>query len=191
MPIVSAMASERKEKAPSAIPHLRVAGIGHESVVDGPGLRTVLFLQGCPRRCPGCHNPETQPMEGGRDMETSLLIEELSAGYGLISGITFSGGEPFLQAGPLAELAIALRDKGFNILIYSGYTLEELLELGGRDAAVAALMDAGDILIDGPYIEAKHDPTLAFRGSLNQRILDLPASIKSKRAVAYAALPPF
>ncbi|MCL6560762.1 MAG: radical SAM protein, partial [Firmicutes bacterium] len=127
---------------------LRIAGVVRESVVDGPGLRYVVFAQGCPHRCPGCHNPETWDPAGGYE----ILLEELFADIilnPLLAGVTFSGGEPFLQAASFAALGVILREKGFNVVTYTGYTFEELLRM--PDEGVQDLLAATDILIDGPF----------------------------------------
>lgn len=152
---------------------LRIAGVVRESVVDGPGLRYVVFAQGCPHRCPGCHNPETWDPAGGYE----ILLEELVADIilnPLLAGVTFSGGEPFLQAASFAALGVVLREKGFNIVTYTGYTFEELLRM--PDEGVQDLLAATDILIDGPFLLAERDLTIPFRGSRNQRIINVHAS---------------
>lgn len=154
---------------------IKLAGIERNSVVDGPGLRTVLFVQGCPHRCPGCHNPQAQPWEGGYWRDVDSLAESLCAERG-IRGVTFSGGEPFAQAEALAYLAGKLKKAGLDIVVYSGYTYEELCEMAKNDGAVAALLENCDLLVDGPYLEEKRDIGLAFRGSSNQRIIDMPAT---------------
>ncbi|MBD5626393.1 MAG: 4Fe-4S cluster-binding domain-containing protein [Desulfovibrio sp.] len=154
-----------------AAPRLRLAGIVEDSIVDGPGLRLTIFTQGCPHGCPGCHNPETHPVNGGNYHS----LDELVARYRenpLLSGVTFSGGEPFLQAQPLALLAARIHALGGTVITYTGYIFEELASLARKDAAVAALLDATDLLIDGPYIEALRSLDIAWRGSSNQRLLD-------------------
>jgi anaerobic ribonucleoside-triphosphate reductase activating protein len=161
---------------------LKLAGILHHSVVDGPGLRTVVFLQGCPHRCPGCHNPQTQDPAGGYEMEADRLAAEICGRRGS-SGVTLSGGEPFFQPVPLARLALALKECGRHVIIYSGYTYEQLRERAAGEPAVAALLATADILIDGPFIREQKDMALLYRGSRNQRIIDLPASIKSGSVV--------
>lgn len=154
---------------------IKLAGIERNSVVDGPGIRTVLFVQGCPHRCPGCHNPQAQPWEGGYWREVSALAESLTEDRS-IRGVTFSGGEPFAQARALATLAGKLKEAGLDIVVYSGYTYEELDRMAQTDSSVAGLLKACDLLIDGPYQQENRDISLAFRGSSNQRIIDLPAT---------------
>lgn len=152
-------------------PRLRLAGIVEDSIVDGPGLRLTIFTQGCPHDCPGCHNPETHPVNGG----SFHSLDELVARYRenpLLSGVTFSGGEPFLQAAPLAELAARIHALGGTVITYTGYIFEELAVRARKDGAIAALLDATDLLIDGPFIEALRSLDIAWRGSSNQRLLD-------------------
>lgn len=161
---------------------LKVAGMLDCSVVDGPGLRAVIFTQGCPHACPGCHNPQTHDPNGGQWLDVSELAAKLCKHKGL-RGVTFSGGEPFLQARELAALAASLKARGLNIIIYTGYTYEELAQRATEDSAVAALLAVGDVLIDGAYVQEERDLALAYRGSRNQRIIDLPATISSGTVV--------
>ena len=107
---------------------LRLSGIKPESVVDGPGIRFVLYVQGCSRRCPGCHNPGTHDPAGGVEADLGLVLGWIREARPALDGVTFSGGEPFEQAEALAELAKGVRRLGLDIVIYSGYTFEELLE---------------------------------------------------------------
>lgn len=151
-------------------PELRVNGIVEESVVDGPGLRYVVFTQGCLHRCPGCHNPQTHDPEGGYPVRIAELREQFCRNP-LLAGITFSGGEPFMQPAPLCALAEAVQACGKNVMVYSGYTLEQLKTLAATSAAVQRLLHLADILVDGPYIEELRDLDLLFRGSGNQRLL--------------------
>lgn len=161
---------------------LRVAGIVRESVVDGPGIRSVVFAQGCPRYCKGCHNPETIDPNGGKVMEAREIIDQISK-VKLIKGVTFSGGEPFLQAGAFAQLGRRFKERGLDIMTYTGYTWHELLELGRRDKAIRELLEVSDYLVDGPFIEAQKDLNLPFRGSKNQRIIDVRQSLQSRDVV--------
>lgn len=154
---------------------LKVSGIVEESVVDGPGIRFVVFTQGCPHCCKGCHNPQTHNPEGGFWMDTREILERFAENP-LLTGITFSGGEPFLQAGPLCALAREVKNRGKDVVTYTGYTFEELLKRT-VNPMVTHLLAMTDILIDGPYIEALRDLSLQHRGSRNQRILDRNARI--------------
>jgi anaerobic ribonucleoside-triphosphate reductase activating protein len=157
---------------------LRVNHVYRESFTDGPGARVVVRVQGCPHRCPGCFVPETHPFQGGRICRPCLLAETC-ARRGWKDGLTVTGGEPFSQP-DLACFLLAARKLGCpHIVLYSGYTLEHLLT---RPPARAALALA-DVLVDGPFVQDLDDPHLAYRGSRNQRVLDLPATRASGRPV--------
>lgn len=149
---------------------LRIAGVVRESVVDGPGLRYVIFAQGCPHHCSGCHNPETWDPAGGYEVAAEELLADITRNP-LLKGVTFSGGDPFLQAGAFAALGRTLRQKGYDIVTYTGYTYEELQAVA--DPGVQDLLTVTDILIDGPFVLAERDLTLPFRGSRNQRVIYL------------------
>jgi len=159
---------------------LRIAGQARESIVDGPGIRYTVFTQGCPHHCPGCQNPQTHDFAGGQDISLDKLLEDICRNP-LVSGVTFSGGEPFSQPGPLATLAQELKKRRRHIMVYTGYTFEELLKL--NDPAVKQLLSFTDLLVDGRYVAAKRNLNLRFRGSSNQRILNVPESLKTQKAV--------
>ena len=161
---------------------IRIAGLIEESVVDGPGIRSVVFAQGCPRACRGCQNPETIDPAGGRDMEDSEILQIIEK-IKLIRGVTFSGGEPFMQAQAFAQIGKRLRVKGLDIMTYTGYTWEQLLQMGAEDPAVRELLEVTDYLVDGPFIEEQKDLTLAFRGSANQRIIDVRRSLQEGQVI--------
>lgn len=129
---------------------INVAGIIKESVVDGPGIRYVVFAQGCPHRCEGCHNPETHPFSGGKKKDINKIIEEIRENP-LLSGVTFSGGEPFCQAEAFAKLAVEVKKLGLNVVTYTGYTFEEVIFLSEKNKAWKDLLYETDILIDGPF----------------------------------------
>ncbi len=151
---------------------MRLAGIIRESIVDGPGLRFVVFVQGCPHHCPGCHNPDTHDFEGGYASDTLSVWSKIKETK-LLRGLTFSGGEPFSQAKALAEIGEAARDRGLDVMTYSGYTFEQLLELAKTDDGVHRLLCATNYLVDGRFVLEKRDLGLLFRGSSNQRLLDI------------------
>jgi anaerobic ribonucleoside-triphosphate reductase activating protein len=156
---------------------LRVSGIIKESIVDGPGIRMVVFAQGCERACPGCHNPETHAMGGGYETCASDIIAS-AAENPLLRGLTFSGGEPFLQACAFAHLARLAKGAGLDVITYTGYTLEEILEHSpDSDDGFRSLLSQTDILVDGPYIEEKRTLDAPHRGSSNQRVIDVAATI--------------
>lgn len=148
---------------------LPVFGIAAQSISDGPGFRFTLFTQGCPHSCEGCHNPESQPLNGGT--EYSLLeIVELFEKNSFVEGISFSGGEPFLHPKELSFLARYFKEQGKNILCYTGFIYEDLVKM---ESDVLDFLGEIDLLIDGPFVLAKRDLSLAFKGSSNQRLLPL------------------
>ena len=159
---------------------LDLSGIVSDSIVDGPGIRTTVFCQGCPHHCEGCHNPETWEFGCGTPMEEEAIFEIVKSNP-LCRGVTFSGGEPFAQAEGYAKLAKLLKAEGYEVASYSGFTFEQLLH--GTKGQME-LLEAIDVLIDGPFIQAEKSLEISFRGSRNQRILDVPASLKAGYAVA-------
>ncbi|MCD8330588.1 MAG: radical SAM protein [Lachnospiraceae bacterium] len=158
---------------------LDLAGILGDSIVDGPGLRTTIFCQGCPHHCPGCQHPETWEFGVGRKLEPEEVLAAIRANP-LSRGVTFSGGEPFAQAADFAALGRLLKAEGYEVAAYSGYTFEELL---AGTPAQRELLETIDILIDGPYLAAQRSLELNFRGSANQRVLNVPASLEAGQAV--------
>ena len=164
---------------------MRIAGTVQDSIVDGPGFRFVVFAQGCERRCEGCHNPATWDGGGGVEADVGEIIAEM-LGNPLTDGLTLSGGEPFMQAAGCAEIAAAARGKGLNVWVYTGYVFEELMALAESEPQVRALLESADVLVDGPFILAERTLSLKWRGSRNQRVLDLQASVKSGNAVELA-----
>lgn len=149
---------------------LRIAGVIKESVVDGPGLRYVIFTQGCPHHCPGCHNPETHDFNGGYEVTLDELYRSIISTK-LITGVTFSGGEPFIQAGACAELARKLREnqeRNFNLLSFTGYYLEKLQLMIPQRPEVGEFLKELDAIVDGPFEQQNFNVDLRFRGSNNQ-----------------------
>ncbi len=161
---------------------IKLAGVVEESIVDGPGIRYTIFVQGCPHLCKGCHNAHTHSFDGGYISDTDDLYKSIMANP-LLTGVTFSGGEPFCYAGELADLGGRLKAKGKSIITYTGYTFEDLLEESASEPSYMDLLNVTDILIDGRFEEEQKDLLLKFRGSKNQRILDCAASISSRNAV--------
>ncbi len=146
--------------------NMRIAGIVNDSIVDGPGLRLAIFAQGCPHHCPGCHNPESHDFAGGSDMDTEKIIARMDANP-LLDGITLTGGEPFEQPEACRILADAAHARGLNVWAYSGYTFEQLCAVPEK----RRLLEACDVLVDGPFLLAERSLDLRFRGSKNQRVL--------------------
>ena len=163
---------------------LNLAGIVGDSIVDGPGIRTTVFSQGCPHHCPGCHNPETWAFGCGMDMDEETILDIVRSNP-LCRGVTFSGGEPFAQAEGYAKLAKLLKSAGYEVASYSGYTFEQLLQ---GTPAQRNLLSTIDVLIDGPFIQAEKSLEIAFRGSKNQRILDVPKSLAAGQAISVTSV---
>lgn len=159
---------------------LNIAGIAQDSIVDGPGIRTTIFCQGCPHHCAGCQNPETWAFGCGKDTDPADIVRMVRDNP-LCHGVTFSGGEPFAQAAELLPLAEALKDRGYETAAYTGWTFEQLLN-GTPDQR--NLLSALDVLIDGPFLLSERSLELNFRGSRNQRILNVPFSLRAGHAVA-------
>lgn len=154
---------------------IRIAGTANDSIVDGNGLRYTIFVQGCPHHCKGCHNPQTHSFDGGKEVSISDLFDEITSNI-LLDGVTFSGGEPFAQAKPLIKLADLIKQNtNLNIVTYTGYTFEEIVTSSNPDWI--ALLDRTDILIDGEFIEDLKSYELRFRGSSNQRCIDVKQSL--------------
>ena len=149
---------------------IRLAGpLIFDSIVDGVGLRTTIFTQGCQRACPGCHNPSTHDLKGGKLYDVAEIKKQLSA-IKMQDGITLSGGEPFLQAEACTEIAKHARQLGMNVWAFSGFRHEEL---AAGTPAQQALLKQIDVLVDGPFVLAKRTLDLLFKGSNNQRTLRL------------------
>lgn len=166
---------------------IRIAGTVEDSIVDGPGLRFVVFTQGCPHRCDGCHNPETHDFAGGKATTTDALFEQCMENP-LCSGVTFSGGEPFCQAEALYELGSRFKSAGKHLMCYSGWTFEELLAKAQREGSVGKLLSIADVLVDGKFDISKRSLSLQYRGSSNQRLINVQESLKTGTTVVYDAL---
>ncbi len=154
---------------------LRVAGIVGESIVDGPGFRLAVFAQGCPHGCAGCHNPQTWDPGGGTLVPIEQIIQKLD--NPMLAGLTLSGGEPFAQPEPCAAIARAAIARGLTVWTYTGYTLEEIIAQG--DASWFDLLSVTDTLVDGPYVAALRTLDLPFRGSSNQRLVEVKRALEN------------
>ena len=184
---------------------LMLAGVVRESIVDGPGLRFAIFCQGCPHSCPKCHNQDTHDFSGGYDCDIQKIVNAIEENP-LLSGVTFSGGEPSHQPVAFLEIAKKVKSLGLNIWMYSGYTLEELLsranstisdlnnmnenssqtsEKNKEQVALKGLLGLVDVLVDGKFINELKDLTLPFRGSRNQRIIDMAATKRHNKIILY------
>lgn len=157
---------------------MRIADIVQDSIVDGTGMRLVVFTQGCLKNCPGCHNPGTHDPEGGREMSVEE-IAELMRKNPLTDGLTITGGEPFLQAEECAVLARMTHEMGLNVWCYSGNTYEQLLEAAKNDRGYDSLLREIDVLVDGRFIQELRSLSLKWRGSTNQRVIDVKKSIEA------------
>lgn len=146
---------------------VRIADIVPESYVDGADIRYAIFMQGCLHDCFECQNPETHNLHGGHLVDTEDIISQFKRNR-LLNGITLTGGDPFYQEAAAAELAEAAQNVGLNVWCYTGFNYE--------DVADAYLLNFVDVLVDGKFILDQRDLTLAFRGSANQRIIDIPES---------------
>jgi len=162
---------------------IRLAGLEPESIVDGPGYRFTVFVQGCPHNCPGCHNPQTHDFSGGHLADTDDVIAHLGENP-LVRGLTLSGGEPMIQPEPLYLIAKAAKEKGMNVWCYTGFTLEELMRENRADRM--RLLSAVDVLVDGPFRAHERSLDLLYRGSKNQRLIDMPATLKGGTIRLYA-----
>lgn len=158
---------------------IRIAGTVNDSIVDGPGFRFTIFTQGCPHRCKGCHNPHTHDFNGGEIQDTQEILKKIFTNP-LLDGVTFSGGDPFCQAKPLVEIAKAVKEKGLNVITYTGYTFEELTAGANEENGWRELLELTDYLVDGRFILEKRSLALHFRGSSNQRIINVKSTLETR-----------
>ena len=157
---------------------IRVNGIIEESIVDGPSIRYVIFTQGCYHNCEGCHNPETHSSDGGYLLSFDKILNTVKENP-LIFGVTFSGGEPMLHAETLSKLCDELKKLGKDIMVYSGYTFEEII----KDTSMKELLEKCDLLVDGKFDIQQKNLLLRFRGSSNQRIIDVKKSLLENEVI--------
>lgn len=161
---------------------IRMSGVVGESIVDGPGIRYTVFVQGCPHHCEGCHNPGTHDFSAGYEDDTDEILSKILKNP-LLDGVTFSGGEPFCQAKPLAELGRKIKEHGLDLIAYTGYTVEHLIRYANEENGYLELLSILDILVDGPFVMSLKSYECLFRGSTNQRLIDVPATLKEGHAV--------
>lgn len=161
---------------------IKIAGIVEESIVDGPGIRFVIFTQGCPHKCIGCHNPQTHDFNMGRYESIENLVNMIDENP-LLSGVTLSGGEPFLQPLELVTLIDKIKNKDLDIITYTGYTYEELIQ--SKNKNILELLKKTNILIDGKFVLELKDENLDFRGSSNQRAIDVKKSMEKGCIINY------
>lgn len=168
----------------SDYPRLRIAGIEPESFVDGPGIRLTVFTQGCHHNCPGCQNPQTHDFNGGHFIEIEEILEMIDENP-LLDGVTFSGGDPMDQAAALLPLAREIKERGMNLVIFTGYTYEYLQQHWNENTDFLELLSFADMLVDGPFIMAKKSMDVKFRGSYNQRLIDVQQSLSAGHVVLH------
>lgn len=167
---------------------MRIVRIVEGTSVDGPGLRTSIYFAGCSHRCPGCHNQQTWDFQAGQDMTVEEVMQTVLYNE---NNVTFSGGDPVYQAEAIIPLARAIKEAGLNIWCYTGFTFEQLRE--GIDEVPKEILDEFlglvDVLVDGPFVLAQRDISLLFRGSANQRLIDLRRSLASAQIIEFTPEP--
>lgn len=162
----------RPMKNSDAEPALRVLDIVPGTSVDGSGLRTAIYFAGCAHKCEGCHNPQSWDFAGGTEMTVGEIVRIVEEnGF----NVTFSGGDPLYQVSALTELAVELKSRGYNIWCYTGFLFEQLLD----DSSTAELLPLLDVIVDGPFVLQQRDTSLIFRGSANQRIINVGETLMS------------
>ena len=161
---------------------IRLSGIAYESLVNGPGMRRVFFAQGCKHNCKGCFNTETHDFCGGEEKYIDELIKD-TLDNPILRGVTFSGGDPWEQADKFAYMAKVFKEKELNVWSYTGYTYEYILENKDTRLGWNDLLNSLDVLVDGRFEEEKQQDGLKFRGSTNQRIIDIKESLKFNKVM--------
>lgn len=162
---------------------IRLFGTAVDSIVDGPGLRYAVFTQGCPHFCHGCHNPASQAFDGGFSKPVEELVKEIVANK-LIRGVTLSGGEPLAQSGACLDLALRVKELGYNLWMFTGYVFEEVLA-GKIGQAATELLALCDVVVDGPYVDTLGSYELVWKGSSNQRVIDVAQSLALGKVVLW------
>ena len=157
---------------------LKIGGIVNDSIVDGPGLRLTIFMQGCGFHCKNCFNPETWDFEGGGLVPIDAVLEAIDE-LEYQTGLTFSGGDPMYQAEACNEIAEYARSKGLNIWVYTGFTFEEIMLMAEKKPIYREFLEKIDVLVDGRFRLEERDLSLLFRGSRNQRLIDVKKTLKS------------
>lgn len=163
---------------------IRIFGVANDSIVDGPGLRYSIYTQGCTHHCKGCHNEKSWDFNGGKTTTVGALIDDVMKNK-LINNVTISGGDPFDQARPVAALVRELISHGYKIWAYSGYTFEELSDKAKSDCDVKTILDNIEVLVDGPFELEKKSLSLKWRGSSNQRVIDMVKTNKTGQTVLF------
>ena len=157
---------------------ISILEIVEDTTVDGPGFRTTVYCAGCPNRCPGCHNPQSWDIANGHEVDVEDILKVILADP--FADVTFSGGDPMFQPVGFAALAKGVKERsGKNIWCYTGFLFEDLL----KNVQQRALLENIDVLVDGRFVEVLKDESLRFRGSSNQRVIDVPASLANGKTV--------
>ena len=163
---------------------IRLFGVANDSIVDGPGLRYAIYTQGCSHHCEGCHNKESWAFKGGTVTSVKAILDDIEKNK-LVKDVTLSGGDPFEQAKPVAILARELKRKGYGLWAYSGYTLEELEQMADADSDVKTILDSIDVLVDGRFEMTKKSLGLKWKGSSNQRAIDMRKTRNSGEIILF------
>jgi anaerobic ribonucleoside-triphosphate reductase activating protein len=159
---------------------IRLSGIAYESLVNGPGIRRVFFSQGCRHNCEGCFNPDTHDFSGGEERDMDELIDDVLKNP-MIKGVTFSGGDPLERAEEFAYMAKKFKEKNLNIWSYTGYTFEYIINNLDKISGWRDLINNIDVLVDGKFEKDMMEDGLRFRGSINQRIIDVRKTLKENK----------
>ena len=160
------------------------ADLQTDSIVDGPGLRTVIWTQGCSHHCKGCQNPQTWDFNGGGEVPIKDVLEAIDE-LEYQNGITFSGGDPMFQPEACNKIAKYCKDKGYNIWVYTGFTYEEIIKMSKTKKIYKEFLKYIDVLIDGRFVLKERDTNILFRGSTNQRLIDVPKTLSSDEIVLF------
>lgn len=161
---------------------IKLSGIAYESLVNGPGMRRVFFAQGCKHNCKGCFNPDTHDFNGGEERDVDELIKD-TLNNPILRGVTFSGGDPWEQADKFAYMAKVFKDNGLDIWSYTGYTFEYIIENKDERSGWNDLLNNIDVLVDGKFEEDKMNDGIKFKGSTNQRIIDVKESLRLNKII--------
>lgn len=160
----------------------RIAGYKPHTMVNGPGIRFIVFFQGCHHHCDGCQNPDTWDMLGGQSVDTEFLKEKIKKTK-FLDGVTLSGGDPFAQPKAAADIAEFAKENGLSVWCYTGAVYESLSK--SKDADTLRLLNSIDVLVDGPFVKEKFSETCQWRGSTNQRLIDMAKTISSGHVCEY------
>ncbi len=161
---------------------IRIANYINDSIVDGPGIRFTIFFQGCKHACKGCFNKETWDFNKGTLIDENELMKIIKSNF-LLSGVTFSGGDPFYQIEGALKMARLVKESGYHLISYTGFLFEELVEMSKSNPSLKELLDLIDVIIDGPFIEEEKSLELRFKGSKNQRVINVKKSLQDGNIV--------